>query len=153
LGDHALSFDSFPRRNVPAFLSEYLRPMPFNLSAVGTLNVTADGGCRDIKKGAFNPFQTFRDLLGRLIVHQVMFDESPQFLVPCDLLPNLPPVPHADVAYVSGIFGVVGFLPPLLPEFVPYRALCPVKYLPDILERVLSFMQNLNLSSVGIGNA
>ena len=42
LGDHAFSLDSLPRRTMSAFFLEYSAPVPFNLSAIGTPDVSPD---------------------------------------------------------------------------------------------------------------
>jgi hypothetical protein len=54
-----------------------------------------------------------------LIVHEAMLDKLSQFFVSHDLFPDLPSVPHTDVAEMLCIFGVVGPLLSFLAQLIP----------------------------------
>lgn len=73
--DHTLVFDAFFRASASPSLSEHLRPMALNTSAIRALNVAANGGGGDVWKMLLNLFQSVRDSFGRLVVQKVRLDE------------------------------------------------------------------------------
>ena len=81
---------------MPPFLSEHLRPVRLDSPAVRTLHVPAYGACRRVREVLLDPLQPERDVLRRLVVHEVRLDELPKVGIEGDRLADRPAVlpPH-----------------------------------------------------------
>jgi len=147
--DHLFVPDSYRTLLSPRFASAKLRSMRFDSPSVRALDVGADGNSRNIRQVGVIFLDALRDMLGRLVVHEIRVNRFLEFHMFNDGVRAYPFVILINPGFVLGITCIV---PPafscLCREFIRYRSLCYAEPIGDVLLRVSFSDKDVNLVSV-----
>ena len=144
--DHALAVESrFPPPAAPSS-AEHIRAVRFNASPVRTLDVSSDEASRYRLEVFVVSLDPLRNMFGRLIVHEIAFDDFLEFGIKRDhaslCAGILAPRVRSPIRIRRAVRSV--FSREVL-QFVPHRALHDTDSFRDLLQGVSLLPQYLNL--------